>query len=173
MSKKIIISVCLVLVMVIFAGVFVLLKKNKQENNNVDLTKKTYINDKFNYSFEYPSEYNVFKISDAPEEFAKGDEPNVSVRKNSKDNGVFSIMYKGENVLNSDSIKMQFESLEKEDIDIISVTDKIYKVEFKKPDPYIISDFYYVNNSKNQTFSITVLKGNDVGNEIFSSLELR
>lgn len=154
------------------------LDTNNQQlvGNNSESSDEIYQNENLNYTFSYPSNYLVYKISDGKEVIAGNSDHNVAVKKDEKQSYIFSVSNIGTNKLDVNSIKSQFEgSTSGADLSILPVTiagQPGYKLEFSKEDPYRVSSFYYVQNPKNnQTLEITVLIDDSVASEIFSSFK--
>lgn len=182
-KKNTIISIVILLALLAGAGIWKW--KNKPQNitetqgYSQDLDKlKVYKNSKFHYSFKYPSDYNTYKIND-------GDGPLVATISTEEDehtdvassvdkNFLFGVSYTGKNDLEINSIKSLFGATNSGDIDFSHITiagEPGFKLNFKKEDKSIISDFYFVKSPTGHVLEITVLINNSIARQIFDSLQ--
>lgn len=138
---------------------------------------KTYTNDKFNYSFGYPNSVVLNFPSEAGGTYLPATETSNPVDAWDNKDLIFSVGYSPNlSNISLDELSKTF-ALSKEDMTLIPA--KVgnldgYKVAFEnksktKPESYftaIISDFYFIEQN-GQMFNLTVLKNNNIADQMF------
>ncbi len=135
----------------------------------------SYTNITNKYHFQYPDGYELKSADDAGNERpATNKSPEIHINKGTEQYYIFRMAIIPLNTLSESAIKTRFSNLiDPQDIHVTSAQIggiAAYQVSFDSRVHGVVSDFYFVQKPGQGILEITVLRNNDVAQQIFKSV---